>query len=112
MKANRWAPLQSLFNELCDLPFNAPGDSMHSKTRSGRSSKLCCLRISSPRRCNATRSGLSTPSTIAFEMQTYYSERQSALQIGLSGRYLGYEASASGSIDRNVSETTITPQFY
>jgi hypothetical protein len=32
--------------------------------------------------------------------------------MGLSGRYLGYEASASGSIDRNVSETTITGQFY
>lgn len=61
---------------------------------------------------NATRSGLSTPSTIAFEMQTYHSERQSALQLGLSGRYLGYEASASGSIDREVSETTITAQFY
>jgi len=61
---------------------------------------------------NATRSGLSTPSTIVFEMQTYHSERQSALQLGLSGRYLGYEASASGSIDREVSETTITAQFY
>ena len=61
---------------------------------------------------NATQSGLSTPSTIAFEMQTYHSERQSALQMGLSGRYLGYEASASGSIDREVSETTITAQFY
>jgi hypothetical protein len=32
--------------------------------------------------------------------------------MGISGRYLGYEASASGSIDRNVSETTITAQFY
>lgn len=61
---------------------------------------------------NATQSGLSTPSTIAFEMQTYHSESQSALQMGLSGRYLGYEGSASGSIDRNASETTITAQFY
>ena len=60
----------------------------------------------------ATRSGLSTPSTIAFELQTYHSEQQSALQMGLSGRYLGYEGSASGSIDRDVSETTITAQFY
>jgi len=60
----------------------------------------------------ATQSGLSTPSTIAFELQTYHSEGQSALQMGLSGRYLGYEASASGSIDRNVSETTVTAQFY
>jgi len=60
----------------------------------------------------ATQSGLSTPSTIAFELQTYHSEGQSALQMGLSGRYLGYEGSASGSIDRNASETTITAQFY
>ncbi|NBC17306.1 MAG: hypothetical protein GVY18_08345 [Bacteroidetes bacterium] len=60
----------------------------------------------------ATRSGLSTPSTIAFELQTYHSEQQSALQMGLSGRYLDYEGSASGSIDRNVSETTVTAQFY
>ncbi len=60
----------------------------------------------------ATQSGLSTPSTIAFELQTYHSEQQSALQMGLSGRYLGYEGSASGSIDRNVSETTVTAQFY
>jgi hypothetical protein len=61
---------------------------------------------------SATQSGLSTPSTIAFEMQTYHSEQQSALQMGISGRYLGYEASASGSIDRQVSETTVTAQFY
>ncbi|NBC26673.1 MAG: hypothetical protein GVY08_07425 [Bacteroidetes bacterium] len=60
----------------------------------------------------ATKSGLSTPSSIAFELQTYHSEQQSALQMGLSGRYLGYEASASGSIERNVSETTVTAQFY
>ena len=32
--------------------------------------------------------------------------------MGLSGRYLGYNASASGSIERNASETTITAQFY
>jgi len=60
----------------------------------------------------ATASGLSTPSTITFKMETYHSEKQSALQMSLSGRYLGFEASASGSIDRNQSETTITAQFY
>ena len=60
----------------------------------------------------ATASGLSTPSSISFEMETYHSERQSALQMGLSGNYLGFEGSASGSIDRNQSETTITAQFY
>ena len=61
---------------------------------------------------NATQSGLSTPSTIAFEIQTYHSEQQSALQMGLSGRYLGFEASASGAVDRQASETTVTAQFY
>ncbi len=60
----------------------------------------------------ATASGLSTPSSISFEMETYHSETQSALQMGLSGRYLGFEGSASGSIDRQQSETTITAQFY
>lgn len=61
---------------------------------------------------NATASGLSTPSSISFKMETYHSEKQSALQMGLSGNYLGFEGSASGSIDRNQSETTITAQFY
>ncbi len=60
----------------------------------------------------ATASGLSTPSSISFEMETFHSERQSALQMGLSGNYLGFEGSASGSIDRNQAETTITAQFY
>jgi len=60
----------------------------------------------------ATKSGLATPSSISFRMETYHSERQSALQMGLSGNYLGFEGSASGSIDRNQSETTITAQFY
>lgn len=61
---------------------------------------------------NATASGLSTPSSITFKMETYFSETQSALQMGMSGRYLGFEASASGSIDQQRSETTITAQFY
>ena len=32
---------------------------------------------------NATASGLSTPSSISFKMETYHSEKQSALQMGL-----------------------------
>ena len=60
----------------------------------------------------ATASGLSTPSSISFNMETYHSEKQSALQMGLSGNYLGFEGSASGSIDRDQSETTVTAQFY
>ncbi len=61
---------------------------------------------------SATASGLSTPSSISFKMETYHSEKQSALQMGLSGNYLGFEGSASGSIDRKRSETTVTAQFY
>ncbi|MDZ7755997.1 thiol-activated cytolysin family protein [Rhodohalobacter sp.] len=60
----------------------------------------------------ATASGLSTPSSISFKMETYHSEKQSALQMGLSGNYLGFEGSASGSIDKQRSETTVTAQFY
>lgn len=61
---------------------------------------------------NATASGLATPSSINFKMETYFSEKQSALQMGISGNYLGFEASASGSIDQQRSETTVTAQFY
>jgi len=61
---------------------------------------------------NATQKGLATPSTIVFRMSTYYSEQQAALQMGLSGRYLGFKASASGSIDQTVAEHTVTAEFY
>jgi len=61
---------------------------------------------------NATQSGLSAPSTISFREETYHSEEEFGLKIGISGKYLGYSGSASGSIDRNQSETTVTAQFY
>ena len=61
---------------------------------------------------NATQSGLSTPSTITFEMSEYHSESQFALQAGISGRYLNFEGSASGSVEKNASKTTVTAQFY
>ncbi len=61
---------------------------------------------------NATADELSTPSTINFSMETYHSERQMALSMGISGRYLGFSGSASGSLDRNQSETTVTVQFF
>ena len=61
---------------------------------------------------NATASGLSTPSTITFSMSEYHSESQFALEAGISGRYLGFEASATGSVENNASKTTITAQFY
>lgn len=61
---------------------------------------------------NATADNLATPSTISFSMETYHSERQMALSMGISGRYLGFSGSASGSLDRNQSETTVTVQFF
>ena len=60
----------------------------------------------------ATASGLSTPSTITFEQSVYHSEKQFALEAGISGRYLGFEASAQGSVEKDASKTTITAQFY
>ena len=60
----------------------------------------------------ATADGLSAPSSITFSMETHYSERQIALSMGISGKYLGFSGSASGSFDRNQSETTVTVQFY
>lgn len=60
----------------------------------------------------ATESGLSTPSSIAFEMSDYHSESQFALEAGISGRYLKFEASATGSVNLDASKTTITAQFY
>ena len=61
---------------------------------------------------NATAQGLSTPSTITFEQEVYHTEEEFALKIGVSGRYLGFSASASGSTSRNSSETTVTAYFY
>lgn len=60
----------------------------------------------------AVQDGIDTPSSIAFELRTYHSEEQTALEMGLSGRYIGYSASAQGSIDRQASETTVTAHYY
>ena len=60
---------------------------------------------------NAVLDGLATPSSIDFKMETYHSESQFALAAKVSGNYLGFSGSASGSIDRNASETTIAVQF-
>lgn len=60
---------------------------------------------------NASRNDLDTPSSISFDMQTFHSEEQFALSAGLSGRYLGFSGSASGSVDKQASTTTIAVQF-
>jgi hypothetical protein len=61
---------------------------------------------------NATASGLSAPSTITFTQESYHSEKDFALSVGISGHYLGFSGSATGDFSRNASETTISAQFY
>jgi len=60
---------------------------------------------------NATLQNLSTPSTISYQLDSYHSEKEYALSMGLSGRYMGFEASASGSSSRTAAETTIAVTF-
>ena len=59
----------------------------------------------------AQADGLVAPSTISFEEQTYDSESQFALSLGISGRYLNFEGSASGTVDQSQSRNTVTAQF-
>lgn len=60
---------------------------------------------------NATRNDLDTPSSISFEMESYQSEQQFALSAGMSGRYLGFKGSASGSTEQNASTNTVAVHF-
>lgn len=60
---------------------------------------------------DAVASDLVTPSTITFEENTYHSEAEFALSLDMSGRYLGFEASASGDVEQSASRTTVTAQF-
>ncbi len=61
---------------------------------------------------NYTAGGLQAPTASTFEMRAYNSEKEFALQAGLSGKYLGFSAKATGSTSRNSSETTVAVQFY
>jgi hypothetical protein len=61
---------------------------------------------------NATTSNLVTPSTIQFVMEDYNSEESFALKSSLSGRYLGFSASASASVSRQANERTVMVYFY
>lgn len=56
--------------------------------------------------------GVRTPSDISFQFKTYHSEAQMALQAGVSAKYLGFQANASGSFDQNLAETTVAVEFY
>jgi hypothetical protein len=61
---------------------------------------------------NATTANLVTPSTIQFLMEDYDSEESFALKSKLSGKYLGFRASASASVDRKANERTVMVYFY
>jgi hypothetical protein len=60
---------------------------------------------------SAVTDDLQTGVITSFEMSTYHSERSFAIAANLSGRYLGFEANASGSLDQSIAETTVTAHF-
>lgn len=60
---------------------------------------------------NAEAEGLATANNIDFKQETYSSEQQAALSFGVSGRYLGFEASATGSRTTSVSTNVVAAQF-
>lgn len=55
--------------------------------------------------------GTVTANNITFSQETYSSEQQAALAFGVSGRYLGFEASATGSVTSSVTTNVIAAQF-
>lgn len=59
----------------------------------------------------ATAADLSTPSTTDFQMESYASDEQFALSIGLSGRYMGFSAKANFNYSQNASENTVVVHF-
>ncbi len=60
----------------------------------------------------ATKSEVIAPSTITFDMQTFESEQAFSLKAGMSAKYLGFRASASGSVACDASEKTVAVQLY
>jgi Thiol-activated cytolysin len=61
---------------------------------------------------NATTANLVTPSTIQFLMEDYDSEESFALKAKMSGKYLGFRASASAAVSRSANERTVMVYFY
>lgn len=61
---------------------------------------------------NATTANLVTPSTIQFVMEDYDSEESFAIKAGMSGKYLGFSASASANVSRSANERTIMVYFH
>ena len=54
---------------------------------------------------------LTPPSSIQFTLRDYNSEQSFALQAGMSGKYMGFSASASASVDRSANERTVIVHF-
>lgn len=59
----------------------------------------------------AEAEGLATANNISFSQETYTSEEQAALAFNVSGRYLAFEGSASGSVSRSVQTSTVAAQL-
>ena len=60
---------------------------------------------------NAEAEGLATSNNIEFFSETFASERQAAIAFGFSGRYLAFEATASGSLARTATTSTVAAKF-
>ena len=60
---------------------------------------------------NAESQGLATANTITFSQETYTSERQAAVAFGVSGRYLGFEGSASGSVSSSLTTNVVAARL-
>lgn len=61
---------------------------------------------------NSQATGLQSPQKSSFKMESFHSEQEFALSLGLSARYLGFSGKASGSTSRNSSENTVAVQFF
>lgn len=60
---------------------------------------------------NATADNLNTGSTSYFKVETFHSEEEFALGIGLSGRYLGWKARTQANTSTKGSQNVVSVQF-
>jgi hypothetical protein len=60
---------------------------------------------------NATADNLNTGSTSYFKVETFHSEQEFALGIGLSGRYLGWKARTQANTSTKGSQNVVSVQF-
>lgn len=60
---------------------------------------------------SATTAQLTAPSSIQFTMSDYASDQSFALNAGMSGKYMGFSASASASVKTAANERTVMVHF-